>query len=226
MSMIAAAKSFVRQRVSPERWARLQWLHVVLRKRVRRAIGFDETQWARVTTIQAWKAFLQTLPVERLDALEISPARSEEWKNVGFRSYRSVQFPDFDIGKDALPETFDVIIAEHVFEHIRRPYSAARNVRKMLKDDGVFLIVTPFLVKVHAFPHDYTRWTADGLQGFLEDCGFYAEVQAWGNRQAVVSNLTDWTPYGLGRDLRNEADFPVCVWAFARKNLAWKNGGP
>ena len=42
----------------------------------------------------------------------------------------------------------------------------------MLNDNGVFLIVTPFLIKIHGHPHDFTRWTPEGLQAFL-DRSFY-----------------------------------------------------
>ena len=55
----------------------------------------------------------------------------------------------------------------------------------MLRDDGLFLIATPFMIKIHGHPQDYTRWTPDGLRAFLEDCDFVAEVHAWGNRKAV-----------------------------------------
>ncbi len=90
-----------------------------------------------------------------------------------------MDYPEFDITKQTIPKQFDVIIAEQVFEHLRHPYAAARNVRAMLKDDGVFLIATPFLIRIHGQPNDYTRWTPDGLKAFLEDCGFDAEVRSW-----------------------------------------------
>lgn len=48
--------------------------------------------------------------------------------------------------------TFDVVIAEQVFEHLQDPYSAARNVWRMLKEDGIFLIATPFLIRIHNLP--------------------------------------------------------------------------
>ena len=106
-----------------------------------------------------------------------------------------------------------------MFEHLRHPYRAADNVYKMLRDDGLFLIATPFMVKIHGHPQDYTRWTPDGLRAFLEDCNFVAEVHAWGNRKAVRSNFATWRQYGWRRDLRNEVEFPASVWAYARKRV-------
>jgi SAM-dependent methyltransferase len=180
-------------------------------------LGYRLDQWARVVQIDEWKAFLTELPLARLQALEISPGDKTIWRQIGFGSYTAVDFPTFDITTDTLPCVFDIIIAEQVFEHLRHPYTAARNIRTMLKDDGIFLIATPFLIRVHGMPRDYTRWTPDGLSGFLEDCGFHAEVHSWGSRKAVIANFNRWAEFGFGRSLRNEPDFPAVVWAYARK---------
>ncbi len=181
------------------------------------AFGYRYDQWARVVCIEDWKRFLAALPVASLSALEISPGEVSHWRNAGFASYQAVQFPDFDITREVLPGCFDVIVAEHVFEHLRDPHAAARNVHSMLADQGVFLITTPFLIRVHGYPDDFTRWTPSGLHAFLQDCRFTAEVKAWGNRRAVAENLRRWPAYGWGRSLRNEPDFPLVVWAYARK---------
>ncbi len=92
-----------------------------------------------------------------------------------------------------------------------------RNVRKMLTDDGVFMLATPFLIRVHRSPVDFTRWTADGLQELLDVTGFNAEVHAWGNKKAIIANLKRWRMYGWFGDLRNDPDLPVNVWAYAKK---------
>ena len=179
--------------------------------------GYDPEQWIRVVYSQEWQRFFASQPLQSLSVLEISPGPLPVLEQSRVAHYRAVYFPEFDITQHVLPEKFDIIIAEHVFEHLRHPYKAARNVHKMLQDDGVFLIVTPFMIKIHSHPQDYTRWTPDGLRAFLEDCDFAAEVHAWGNRKAVAGNFARWREYGWRRDLRNEADFPASVWAYARK---------
>ena len=203
----------IKRQVSPKTWEAGQEFF----RRVRAAAGYQETHWVRKAQIDAWRAFLNALPIGQLDALEISPADTAVWRAAGFSSYTAVQFPEFNITQETLPRQFDVIIADQVFEHLRDPARAARNVRAMLKDGGVFMLATPFLVKIHAYPNDYTRWTPDGLRSFLEDAGFDAEIHAWGNRKAVVANFKRWAAFGWGRDLRNEPDFPVNVWAYAKK---------
>jgi hypothetical protein len=89
----------------------------------------------------------------------------------------------------------------------------------MLKPGGVFLITVPFLVRVHASPIDCTRWTAEGLYYFLQECGFHPAgitVDQWGNRACVKANFVTWRKRGPFGSLENEPDFPIVVWAFAR----------
>ena len=186
-------------------------------RRLRRMLGYREEQWVRIAQTDDWVRFLSEMHVSKLDALEISPADGSRWRTFGFKSYLSVQFPPFDIMTQTLDQTFDVVIAEQVFEHLQHPYFAARNVWKMLNKDGVFLISTPFLIRIHNYPGDYTRWTPAGLEAFLSVCGFDAEVKSWGNKKAVTANLEKWPTYGWGRDMTNQPQLPAVVWAFARK---------
>jgi hypothetical protein len=91
----------------------------------------------------------------------------------------------------------------------------------MVKDGGYFLITTPFLIKIHNYPIDCSRWTPLGLKYFLAECGFELDsihVGSWGNRACVVGNFDRWMPFNRKRhSLLNEEDFPVVVWALARK---------
>ena len=180
-------------------------------------LGYDHEQWLRVVQMRQWRVFFDSLPLERLAVLEISPGPHPLLAERKVGRYRAVNYPEFDITCDCLSDRFDLIVAEQVFEHLRHPYRAGRNVWQMLNDDGIFMIATPFMVKIHGHPSDYTRWTENGLRGFLEDCGFRADVYSWGNRKAVRANFSRWREYGWKRDLRNEPDFPVNVWAFAHK---------
>ena len=150
--------------------------------------------------------------------LEIS---GSDWRDFSFRSYESVEFPNFDICKEMLNSKFDLIIAEQVFEHLLWPYRAGRNVYQMLDMGGYFLITTPFLVRIHECPVDCSRWTEAGLRYLLAECGFSLEnieTGSWGNRACIRANEKHWVAYrGWFHSLRNEPDFPVSVWALARK---------
>ena len=183
-----------------------------------RAAGYDDEQWARKVQVEDWRRVMGALPAAEMDALEISPGSRSHWRDLAWRSYEAVDYPAFDICAETTERTYDLIIAEHVFEHLRYPYRAGRNVLAMLRPGGIFVIATPLLVRVHPAPDDFTRWTPQGLAALLEDCGFSEiDVRAWGNRACVRANFMKWTSYGWGRRLRNEPDYPVVVWAYARR---------
>lgn len=176
--------------------------------------------WSRVVMNQAVAAGLRELPFQELSALEIS---GRTWQDFGFASYQTVDFPEYDLCAGPLPgqDPFDLIIAEQVFEHLLYPYRAGQHVLKMLRPGGWFVISVPFLVKVHGYPVDCTRWTELGLKHFLHECGFplgTIRTGSWGNRACILANFDGWVVYDPSRhDLTNEPDFPYHVWAFAQR---------
>jgi SAM-dependent methyltransferase len=181
-------------------------------------LGYDTADWMRIVMYRRCFEFVRALDPGRLDVLEVSagPQWSREFK---FRSYTPTRYPYFDLCGQTLPASFDLIIADQLFEHLRWPYRAGRNALAMLKPGGVFLITVPFLVRIHAAPIDCTRWTPEGLYYFLQECGFPAAgiaVDSWGNRACLKANLLAWRKRGPFGSLKNEPDFPMVVWAFAR----------
>lgn len=172
--------------------------------------------WSRVIMNQAVEKLLKSIDFKQQHCLEIS---GTNWSDFGFASYRSVAYPEHDICVSALSGSFDLIIAEQVFEHLLYPYRAAKNVLSMLNPQGHFLISVPFLVKVHDYPIDCTRWTEMGLKHFLHECGFPLETiqtGSWGNRACIVANFEHWVMYEPAKhNLENEAEFPYHVWALA-----------
>tara|TARA_R110002096_G_scaffold285073_10_gene478914 strand:+ start:4985 stop:5626 length:642 start_codon:yes stop_codon:yes gene_type:complete len=187
------------------------------------ASGYDYGQWSRVVMDQEIFGMLASLPTANMRAMEISPnPTGSRWAAANFESFKDVHYPEFDICCDQLDDKFDIIIADQVFEHLKYPYRAAKNIYEMLAPGGFFLNTTPFLIRHHANPDDYSRWTELGMTYFLEESGFSAEqtqTGSWGNRKCVVANLhkTRWASFGWGKPINNEPEFPVVVWALAQK---------
>jgi SAM-dependent methyltransferase len=159
------------------------------------------------------------LSPQSMNVLEIS---GHDWATrMSFKSYKAVDYPEFDICDSRLDESFDLVIAEQVFEHLKWPYRSARNIHAMLNPGGYLLMTTPFLIRIHNFPVDCSRWTETGLKYFLAECGFgldRIQTGSWGNRACVTANFSRWWEYRrFFHSLRNEPAFPVSVWALAQK---------
>jgi len=169
---------------------------------------------------------IRALGPEALDVAEISG----KWgKNFTFASYTQFKYPDYDIcagpirNDDRSVRTYDLILANQVWEHLDRPYAATRNVRNMLRPGGHFWLAVPFFIPFHAAPYDCSRWSARGLKNLLIEGGFdedKIEAHQWGNRNAALRNMgEDWPPvYDEAVDtLEDDPQMPICAWAIARR---------
>lgn len=85
---------------------------------------------------------------------------------------------DVDVAADAHglypfdAATFDAYIAISVYEHLRRPWVAAKSARRVLKEGGLLLVVTHQTFPIHGYPSDYFRFSDQALAGIFEDAGF------------------------------------------------------
>ncbi len=172
--------------------------------------------WCREVMNIELENHVRKMRFKKLKVLEIS---GTEWKDFGFKSYKSLSYPEFDICKQTTDEQFDLIFAEQVFEHIEDPEAAAENILKMLNAGGTFIISTPFLIKYHPAPLDMWRWTKQALKLFLEKRGFSnVQTYSWGNKECVINNLENWPKYDKdNHSLENDEDYPIVVWGFAHK---------
>ncbi len=64
--------------------------------------------------------------------------------------------------------TFDVVIALHVLEHVRRPWITAQEFQRVLKPGGIAVVTVPYVCQVHGFPHHYFNPTPQGLKSLFD----------------------------------------------------------
>jgi SAM-dependent methyltransferase len=67
----------------------------------------------------------------------------------------NLQFPD---------NSFDAVVMQAVIEHLVNPNVAISEALRVLKPGGYLYIEVPFLQGFHADPHDYQRYTLEGLR--------------------------------------------------------------
>jgi SAM-dependent methyltransferase len=178
--------------------------------------GGPDDQWCRIVMNERIRDFIANLPPERSDAVEIS---GTSHRGYPWRSYTSSRYPDLDIcDPPAELDAHDVVICEQVLEHVADPWRAVRTLHDLCRPGGHVVVSTPFLIRVHPTPFDFWRFTEDGLRRLLEGAGLVVdETASWGSKRAVRGNLRRFPPMRAWRSLRNEQDFPLVVWAFARR---------
>lgn len=83
---------------------------------------------------------------------------------------------DFEFGPDSLlpldDEQYDMVLSTQVLEHVADVGTYLREARRVLRPDGRCFITTHGTYPDHACPHDFQRWTCDGLRNVVEAAGF------------------------------------------------------
>ncbi len=78
-----------------------------------------------------------------------------------------------DIQHMPLPDqSFDTVFSAEVLEHVPDPDQALREIYRVLKPGGHFVMSIPHLMYLHNEPYDFFRYTKYGLRVLLDRAGF------------------------------------------------------
>jgi SAM-dependent methyltransferase len=112
--------------------------------------------------------------------------------------------PNIDVVGDALnlpfdKESFDTIICTQVLEHIEKPWIVAKEMGRILKAGGICIVTAPFINPYHPDPHDYFRYTTEGLASLFVNENFeIIENGSYGKTFSVLYSFirfSFYTPY-------------------------------
>lgn len=68
--------------------------------------------------------------------------------------------------------SFDGIFSSEVLEHVSNPEEMLPELYRVLRPGGKILITVPFVWNEHEMPHDYFRFTREGIRVQFEKAGF------------------------------------------------------
>ena len=60
--------------------------------------------------------------------------------------------------------SFDCVLCLQVLEHVDNPFEAMQEIGRALRPGGILLLSVPHLSRLHELPHDYFRYTENGLR--------------------------------------------------------------
>jgi SAM-dependent methyltransferase len=66
-------------------------------------------------------------------------------------------------------ESVGTVLMLEILEHLPDPQAAISEAHRVLCDDGLLAVSTPFNYGLHAFPDDYWRFTPSGMHRLLEE---------------------------------------------------------
>ena len=89
---------------------------------------------------------------------------------------------------------FDSILSNQVFEHVFNPNYFLKEVNRVTKIEGVFLMTVPFVWDEHEQPYDYARYSSFGLKHILNENGFEIIEQRKSNNglEVIFQLLNDY----------------------------------
>lgn len=110
---------------------------------------------------------------------------------IDFAPYQKADIvSDFNNSLPLKSNSVDRIFASNVFEHVSNPAFLIQECHRILKDDGVMIASTPFLLMEHQGPYDYFRYTQHSIN-LLSKFGFEVKnVTPLGSRRETLE--TTW----------------------------------
>jgi SAM-dependent methyltransferase len=85
-----------------------------------------------------------------------------EGKNVDIVSTDKYHYPIED-------EAFDVVISGSTIEHVQDMHAFMREIKRVMKKDGIICIVVPWTYPEHKYPQDCWRVLPDGMKFLIEE---------------------------------------------------------
>lgn len=92
--------------------------------------------------------------------------------------------------------SFDAYIAISTYEHLQRPWIAAKAARRILRPGGLLLVVTHQTFPIHGYPYDFFRFTDTALAGIFADAGFDIIERGYEYPSVITPppGITIWNP--------------------------------
>lgn len=100
-------------------------------------------------------------------------------------------------------ERFDAVVCHQVLEHVNQPGKAISEMHRVLKSGGYLVVSVPHLSRLHELPHDYFRYTPNGIKFLAEQQGFETvETQSYGGLLTFLHHQFSTIFIGLASVLR------------------------
>lgn len=85
--------------------------------------------------------------------------------------------------------SYHAVLCIEVLEHTPEPLALLQEMHRVMRAGAVLLLTVPWSARRHHIPHDFYRFTREGLNHLLHQAGFEVlEISERGNDVAVIAN--------------------------------------
>lgn len=112
-------------------------------------------------------------------------------------------------------KSIDMIICKSLLEHLTQPWIAIKEMYRVLKKNGTLYFFIPFMIRKHAAPNDYYRFTKEGMAYLLKDFK-RVEVNTSGGFFSTLFNHIFLLTYWLDTFLLLGFLLRIMIWPFAK----------
>jgi SAM-dependent methyltransferase len=114
--------------------------------------------------------------------------------------------------------SFDYVWSNAVLEHVRNPFRVAAEMVRVVRPGGLVIVQVPFLESIHSWPHDYFRFTPNGLRELFGELEEVAVGTSAGPGQ-VLPDLLEY--YGAGLADIQGGSLLANAWAVVLGTFLW-----
>ena len=132
------------------------------------------------------------LGIEHVTTFEITTAGNGARRPDILYDGGTLPFPD---------RTFETVLNVQVLEHTPNPGRLVCEMSRVLRDDGLLILVAPFQFRLHEQPHDYFRYSSHGLRHLCEEAGLEVlETHPQGGLWSVIGHkLNSYLAFRVAR---------------------------
>lgn len=149
----------------------------------------------RITLDETLNSYFKILPEGKV--LEIGAGKNSSCS----KKIKAAVYQTLDVRKEVEPdiygdihnipledESVDIVIAIEVLEHCHTPQKAVEEISRVLTRNGICVLSTRFIYKIHGSPDDYYRFTDKALSYLFKDFS-KKEIKANGNMLGAIWDL-------------------------------------
>ena len=116
--------------------------------------------------------------------------------------------------------TYDSIVCNQVLEHVFTPDAFLKEISRVLKPQGYFLLSVPFVWDEHEPPNDFARYSSFGLTYMLKNAGFtVVEYRKSVNDFRLIFQLINAFLFKITRTSNRRMNLIVTLFIMSPVNL-------